>query len=655
MISRNSALLIVDVQEDFLAHPYIMSRREVLVATINRLIRLAKENRWPIIPICTVVQPNGENAMPHWNSSALKCIAGTAGAELASDLDGLDDDYLVVEKQFFSPFVNPQLLSLLCRLKVDQVVICGVHTHACVRETAVGAYSNNYHVILVEDAVESYDAMAGEQTIDWLRDRVAKVVTTKQLEVAVGDIGLSQASTDVLSSDHEVLLHAAPMEQSKPLVQISPTNSAELSTGVSHLENVAQSWGRLDISGRLSALREWLEELSLVREEIVGELIRSLGKPRRDAISEVEYGLSLIRATITSTEVHEPRGTATIYYEPHGVVLAITPWNNPFALAVGKLAPALAYGNTVAWKPAYQATKISQLILTCLEKSNLGSHVLTFNGGAKTAQQLVKHPSIAAVTFTGSISAGEALAQLCGQLFKPFQGELGGNNGCIVCADADLVSTAKDLAVAMFSYAGQRCTAIRRLVVADSIYTEFCDALAKEVRSLKVGDPELIGTDCGPLINADKVRWLRRQVTLLEERGAKLIVESGLESSCLEKEAFFPPSVYGGVKASDPAWHEEWFGPAVLVCRAQSWEEAMAAHNVTPHGLFGVIYTNNQNHVDEFMVSANVGMVSINQARPSFSSNGPFVGWGRSGMGIPEHGRWNRDFYSRVKVRYGAT
>lgn len=652
MTNKKSALLIVDVQEDFLEHAALVACREALIASINQLIGFAKAEHWPIVSITTVIRPDGADAMPHWRSSPLKCVAGTAGASLASDLDELGSHHYVIEKQFFSPFINPQLLDLLCGLGVSHVVVAGVHTHACVRETAVGAYSNHFEVTVIEDAVGSYDSTAASHTIEWLRNRVAAVITVKQLIESVGDNEPDFTDSEITTGKPVCLTHYAPMSLQEPLFQLHHSSGADLEQKLGAVTAAADYWSTATIERRLAVLGEWLNHLAAHREELVAALISNLGKPRRDAESEVMYGLALVQSTIESAVIHEQREDLTVHYRPHGTVLAITPWNNPFAIAVGKLAPALAFGNTVAWKPAFQATDVSNLVMACLARSGLQSHVAVFDGGADIAQQLVKNPSVSAVTFTGSVAAGESLAQLCGQLFKPFQGELGGNNGAIVWSDADPVSAAMDLAVAMFSFAGQRCTAIRRLVVADGIYSEFCDALRQAVQRLIVGDPSLDDTDCGPMVSAERVKWLRAQVAALEKRGGKLVAKSDIAPPYASHDTFFAPSVYANVQSSDPAWREEWFGPAVLVNRVQNWQEAIAAHNVTPHGLVGVIYTNKQSLVEEFTLRANVGMVSVNRARPSFSPAGPFIGWGRSAAGIPEHGRWNRDFYTKAQVRY---
>lgn len=655
----NTALVLVDVQNDFLDRRELVPSLSDFISGANRLLRIANDAGWPIYEVRTIVRADGSNAMPHWQSGGLKCVENTAGSLPPDglDLSGLSVDF--IGKQFHNPFHQPHLLQALSSRDIKSLVISGVHTHACIRETAVAAYAYGFHVTVVEDAVASYDSAMADQTLTWLRGRIANILSTSELlKYASSNQRQSHSPTvtpaPVISAPR--FIHKSPSDQTRVLFEVQASSEEYID---SHLRRICASqrdWESTPYSTRQRALALWADHLERDSAAIEQELINSLGKPRRDALAEIGYGLALIREMAVANLASESHEHSSIMQRAAGVILAITPWNNPFAIAVGKLAPALLFGNSVVWKPAVEAHLITELILKSLQNTGLSEFVVSITGSGEVAERLVRQSKVSAVTFTGSVEIGERLASLCGSLFKPFQGELGGNNAALVWEGADLEFAAQDLAKSMFSFAGQRCTAIRRVIVKQSLAADFEKLLISAVTSLRVGDPNDPATDCGPVLNSTRLNWLQsRFAECIEAGDCSSLVSAPISKQDLEFGSYFPPTILkidleASTGPSGIAWCDEWFAPVAFYTTCSTLEQAIARHNSVDHGLLGVIYSNNEADIKAFCETASVGMISINKARPSFSARGPFVGWGRSGFGAPEHGRWNREFYSRTQV-----
>jgi acyl-CoA reductase-like NAD-dependent aldehyde dehydrogenase len=323
---------------------------------------------------------------------------------------------------------------------------------------------------------------------------------------------------------------------------------------------------------------------------------------------------------------------------------------------VGKIAPALGYGNAVLWKPALPATRLSELLAEMLAQADLGEWVGLIPGASGTGDALAGDPNVAAISFTGSVPVGRQLIARAGVRASPIpvQAELGGSNAAVVDSSADLDSAAADLAAAMFSFSGQRCTAIRRIIVLEEIADRFAERLVASVRALKAGFPGDPACDIGPLIDRPSQSRILSGANAAIADGGKLLCGGGVPADMPETGCWTQPTLIAGVAPDHPLNQDEWFGPIASIMRAADFDQAIELHNRSAFGLLGALYSVDEARTAAFAGRAEAGLLSIGRARPPFAAAGPFTGLKASGYGIPEHGRWNRDFYTQPQALYRA-
>ena len=644
-MSATTALLLVDVQNDYLAHPGLYPDRSSLSAAIGRLLALGRARGWPIFHVQTRAAADGSNWMPHWQAQGRGyCIEGSAGAEPPHEAQPAPGE-IVLAKSHYSAFQNPELARLLALRSVGRLVVAGVHSHACIRASVTDAYARGLEVVLPLEAIGSYDPEHGALTLEWLEGRAARCMTLSQLagEDAAGPELLVRASA---------WQHRNPSDRSDILFEVPLMDRGEVFAAAQALNGRASGWAATPMEERVRRLRSWCDRLAADREGWIDVLVRDVGKPRRDAEGELAYAFALLDHICDTLADSEPGGGREVRYRPHGMVGLVTPWNNPFAIPISKIAPALGFGNVALWKPALPAAALSDRLMRSLADADLAECVGLVTGDAAAGQAVVQAPGIGAVSFTGSIAAGRQIIQRCGRLARPLQAELGGNNAAIVLAVDDIEPIARDLAAAMFSFAGQRCTAIRRVIVEADIFDSFAAVLAAAVEDLRVGDPSDAATQVGPVISEPVRARLLERVGEALAAGARLVIGGDIPAHCAEAGCWLNPTVLTGLAEHSPILREEMFGPVVALTAARDLEDALGQHNRFEQGLLGAIYTQDEASQARFLDRAEAGLLLVNQARPAFSAAGPFVGWKASGYGLPEHGRWNRDVYTRAQAVY---
>jgi acyl-CoA reductase-like NAD-dependent aldehyde dehydrogenase len=450
-------------------------------------------------------------------------------------------------------------------------------------------------------------------------------------------------------------LHRSPCDWSVVLGEVPPAREAEVAAAFDRAERGLRGWQAVPPAERVARVRRLLAGIRDQATDWAAHLIREVGKPRGDAEGELAYGTALLDAVCAQYESDLRDEARHVRLRPHGLVGLITPWNNPFAIPFGKIIPALVYGNGVLWKPALPAHGLSQIMLRSLDEAGLGEAVALVGGDALTGQLLLRHPSLAAASFTGSVEIGEAVVRQCQQRRIPVQGELGGNNAAIVLADVDVAQVAADLAPAMFSFSGQRCTAIRRLIVERAIAAPFGEAIAAAVAALRAGLPAERDTQIGPVISRERQSSLLEAIAQGRAEGGRLLAGGGVPAGCPDAGCWVEPTLLAFDDHSSAVMQSELFGPVAGLVVAEDFDQALRLHNGTTYGLVGALFTRDPGHEARFLDRAEAGILSINQARPAFASAGPFVGWKSSGYGPPEHGRWNRDFYARPQAVYNAS
>ena len=426
----------------------------------------------------------------------------------------------MVHKTGFNGFADGELDAALKRLNCDLVVLAGIHLHTCVRTAAAESLERGLRVVVVEDAVATNDPVYAAATRRWLAAREVEFISTGQLG------GRLEGASKITVG------HCSAHETEKVLFDVSVAGRPEdeVVAATAAAKTAGESWRRTDLQSRCTLLEKLAGRLECAAPELARQMAVEIGKPVSQGLEEVRRAAGNVHDVIRRAarfEFQKSEAAGLVRHEPLGVVALISPWNNPVAIAVGKIAPALAYGNTVVWKPAPAATRISEAILKLLRESGLPADVVRFLAGDhSTAQRLAGDDNVSAVTLTGSAAAGFAIQEICARAaFLPLQAELSGNNAAIVWDDADLPDAAAKVVWGAFGFAGQRCTANRRVIVSAAGFEDLWRELKAAAANLNWGDPLDAATDIGPVIHAAKRDEQVALISTAQNSGAAQRVE----------------------------------------------------------------------------------------------------------------------------------
>ncbi|MEX0971285.1 MAG: aldehyde dehydrogenase family protein [Paracoccaceae bacterium] len=338
--------------------------------------------------------------------------------------------------------------------------------------------------------------------------------------------------------------------------------------------------------------------------------------------------------------------------EPVGVVGLITPWNFPIAIPAWKIAPALAYGNTVILKPADLTPGCAHIIAEILVECGCPAGVfnLVMGRGSSVGEALVTHPGVDAISFTGSVGTGHHIAEVCGKMLKKVQLEMGGKNPMVVLNDADLSVAVPACINGTFFSTGQRCTASSRLIVETGIHDEFVAEMTRVMGKLKIGDALDPATQIGPVVDLKQLDSNLGYIELAKSEASQVI---GGERLDLGKDGFFQqPALFLGTDNAMRINREEIFGPCGSVIRADDFDHALSIANDTAFGLTAGICTKSLKYAREFKRQAEVGMVMVNLPTAGVDYHVAFGGRKGSSYGPREQGRYAAEFYSTVKTSY---
>lgn len=324
-------------------------------------------------------------------------------------------------------------------------------------------------------------------------------------------------------------------------------------------------------------------------------------------------------------------GSACVVREPVGVVAAIAPWNNPFGIMTGKLAPALLAGCTVIMKPAPETPLEAYLIAEAAESIGLPPGVVNLVPAEREAADfLVRHPGIDKVSFTGSVAAGRRIASVCGDRLARCTLELGGKSAAIVLDDYDVGTAAQALAQVITMSAGQVCATLSRVVVSESRADALGEALKAELESIRVGDPYDPTAQMGPLAMARQRERVEQYIAIGQAEGACL-ASGGGRPTHLERGYYVQPTLFTGVHSAMRIAREEIFGPVLSVLPARDEAEAIRIANDSPFGLYGAVFTHDRDRA--WRVARGVRTGTFSQNRFRFDPGLPFGGFKDSGLG----------------------
>jgi acyl-CoA reductase-like NAD-dependent aldehyde dehydrogenase/nicotinamidase-related amidase len=640
------ALLLVDLQNDFLDRQGLVPDRETVVAGAATLLYRFRRAGWPVLHIRMSVRSDGFGRMPHWIENGIwSCVVGTLGASPPPGLEARDGEP-VFSKRFYSAFEDIGVSSALAGAGVDTVVVAGLYTHACVRATALDAYARGYAVSIASDAVASTEPAHAQISLDYLaRLSIRNVESSKILA------GLER-DADTLSVAPVWQLRN-PARWSDVLAELSLSGRGDVERSVVMMLDAQPSWARLSLQERVARLSIWATTIKARRQAFLASIVQDIGKPIAYAEAEFRFALELLQHTVNTLKEQATADTGNgfvVRHSPLGIVGIITPWNNPLAIPVGKLAPALAWGNAAVWKPALPAARIARLLVQTLAEAAPDAPVEMLLGDDLCGEMILAQPAIGAITFTGSTRQGGVVAALCAQRGKPLQAELGGNNAVLVMADTDVDHVASLLAPALFGFAGQRCTAPRRVIVQRSRRNALERALLKRIAELPLGEPADPRVQVGPLISVGRQKDMCRIVAAAKGH----VLCGGDIPSGFAHGAWFRPTLIADPAPNSPVVTEESFGPVAIIMSADDADHGLALNDAVPQGLITTVFSDDPVTRRKLMEGSRTGLVVANLTPTPVAAAAPFCGWKSSGLGPPEHGRWDREFYSKPQAWYCA-
>lgn len=440
------------------------------------------------------------------------------------------------------------------------------------------------------------------------------------------------------SSEKEIKIYS-PINQEE-LGTVPAMSQAEVDEAMKAARAALPAWRALSAVERAAYLHKTAAILERDKEKIGTILAKEVAKGIKAAIGEVVRTADLIRYAaeeglrITGQamegggfEAASKNKLAVVRREPVGVVLAIAPFNYPVNLSGSKIAPALIAGNVVMFKPPTQGSISGLLLAKAFEEAGIPAGVFnTITGrGSEIGDYIIEHKEVNFINFTGSTPIGERIGRLAGM--RPIMLELGGKDAALVLEDADLEHAAKQIVAGAFSYSGQRCTAIKRVIVLESVADKLATLVQAEVAKLTVGDP-FDNADITPVIDNASADFIWGLIEDAQEKGAQTLTPIKREGNLL-----WPVLFDQVTKDMKVAW-EEPFGPVLPIIRVANVEEAIAFANESEFGLQSSVFTNDFKKAFEIAEKLEVGTVHINNKTQRGPDNFPFLGVKGSGAGV---------------------
>ncbi|MBO0908787.1 aldehyde dehydrogenase family protein [Arthrobacter sunyaminii] len=464
-----------------------------------------------------------------------------------------------------------------------------------------------------------------------------------------------------------VLTSVNPARPGETVAHGPQASTEQLDRAVAAASAAARAWAGTPMHERGAILLRAAGILERDQERLGLELAREEGKTRAEAQGEVLRAAQILRyygneGDRSAGEVFSsPRRGERILVvrKPLGVVGVVTPFNFPIAIPAWKIAPALAYGNTVVWKPASTVPLLALRLAGALAEAGLPAGVLNLViGPGSLGSALVEHPRLDGLTFTGSTGIGRRLAAAGAARGVPVQAEMGGKNAAVVLRDADLDLAAEQVLLGAFRSTGQKCTATSRLIVDGAVADYFLDRLRARLDAWVTGDPADDGVHMGPLINGAAADSVSAGVEAALAEGAELAYQGKAPGRADPDGGFFlPPTVLElpgdpAAGAANTAWREEFFGPVLSVRRAADAGQAFELANQSEFGLSAAVFTQDVTRVLDAVDSLDVGILHVNSESAGADPHVPFGGARKSGYGPKEQGGAAKEFFSHTTTVY---
>jgi methylmalonic acid semialdehyde dehydrogenase len=445
------------------------------------------------------------------------------------------------------------------------------------------------------------------------------------------------------------------------VVRLSTRDEAK--RAVEAASEASRAWRSTPAPARGRLVARFARLLEDNKEELAKLLTREEGKTLSESRGEIQRAANVAdfvagesrRMNGETIPSELPSNFAYTVKQPHGVVAVVTPWNFPVAIPVWKLAPALVAGNTVVFKPATNTPATAVRIVELFAEAGLPAGVLNLilGSGSDAGDEIVNHPAVRAVSFTGSNGVGVKLYEQCARRGVRVQCEMGGKNPVIVLEDADMNLAVESTVQGAFGSTGQRCTATSRAIVVDRVADNFIERMIARAESLRIGDGADPSTEMGPIVDGAQFKSVLQYIDIGREDGASLV--SGGEpadGAGLRKGFFVKPTIFAGVTPDMRIAREEIFGPVLSIMRVRDFDEALRVANDSDFGLSSSIFTNDAGRIFRFIDEIETGMTHINSPTTGGEAHVPFGGIKSTGIGDFEQGSTALDFYTELKVVY---
>ena len=460
-----------------------------------------------------------------------------------------------------------------------------------------------------------------------------------------------------------VTVNRNPSDVSDVIGEYAQADIAQTQQAIAAARKAFAAWSTGSIQERSNILDKAGAEIIARKDELGRLLSREEGKTLPEGIGEATraghifkfFAGEVLRLSGEKVPSVRPGVDVEITREPVGVVGLITPWNFPIAIPAWKIAPALAYGNTVVFKPADLVPGCAWAIADILARAGIPAGVLNLVMGRGTVvgETLVNSRDVDAISFTGSVGTGRAIAAKAVARMAKVQLEMGGKNPLVVLDDADLAAATNIAVQGSYYSTGQRCTASSRLIVTAGIHDRFVAAVADKLKTLKIDDALAPGTDIGPVVDQSQLDQDLSYVEIGRKENAKLVI--GGERLARKTDGYYlAPALFTEATNAMRISREEIFGPVASVIRAKDYDEALALANDTDFGLCAGIVTTSLKHASHFKRNSQAGMVMVNVPTAGVDYHVPFGGRKGSSYGPREQGRYAAEFYTTVKTTYVA-
>jgi len=452
-----------------------------------------------------------------------------------------------------------------------------------------------------------------------------------------------------------------PSDTSDIIGQYAEADAAQTEQAIEAAYQAFPGWAAMPIQQRSDMLDKIGDEILARKEELGTLLSREEGKSLPEGIGEAGragqifkfYAGEVLRQAGELFDSVRPGVDVSITRAPVGVVGLVLPWNFPIAIPAWKIAPALAYGNCVVFKPATLVPATAHALSEIIVNAGVPAGVfnLVMGSGSQVGATIVNHPKVRAVSFTGSVSIGSGVAAAAGARMAKVQLEMGGKNPLVVLDDADL-STAVECAVdGAFFQTGQRCTASSRLIVTEGIHDRFVDAVKERLAGLVTDNALKAGTNIGPVVDQSQLQQDLDYIQIGKDEGATLVC--GGEQVSRDTEGFYlPPTLFTNTDNNMRINREEIFGPVASVIRVKDYEEALATANDTTFGLSAGVVTTSLKYASHFRRHSQSGLANVNLPTAGVDYHVPFGGTKGSSYGAREQGQYAKEFYTTVRTAY---